>query len=851
MSGTPVEIHWFPRHSNRFVTWGSEINLYQVKNTDDVDHRVSTNINLDISLATTATLLASETRYQYIRCVAPSFRSSGDLLLAVGLANGKVGLSNFVSSNENNIEFTPKQSRPTVCLSWHESETNLLAIGHDRNRSDHCITVWDTERGVPKEKSVLHFIGLSDTAHSLCWDKTGRILFAGMSHKYMKMMDLRQNSPTVNVCNTRALHGLTISANGRLLAGFVDNSISLWDIRRIEKPISVANTEKNISDISWCPSRNSTLATLQRDSPFVHLFDFHCSSPNESVTDVVTHSIKRIVSPFQKKISAAPRNITLSNISWHPYQERLLALSGSGIICDFKIPQRIAISIDALNNLCGAIGSQLNCLNTPSPPSTPCESANPWVENSNSTDHISSAGFPEDIVEVMHRRACNDYGLIQSDIQKNGDLANSEALKSVWEMLARIKQEDCGLGLKDIIGISETVLLSWQDFPNGLPMKGYKSDQRDFCRHLSGWTFDRSTKDSFLQFIDGLCAKQEYTRAAMIAVFQLKIRLAIDILSKGADNTLESSNLRMAAIALAGFSFEKSAIWRSQCATAQTQISCPHLRALFAFLTPENGSYEKVLNENRLSIADRMAFACQYLSDSKLSDYIKTMIQTCIKTRDLHGLLLTGATPEGIKLLQSYLDGTDDVQTVALICIKFLPKDLLETYDVQYWIQSYRELLDIWRLFETRAHFDIMLSQMNTSPKHSKSVYLSCSFCGKNVSASMYDETRVRSPSSNINKLSSCPSCRKPLPRCSICLLHMGTTNGASFQNKSGSGWLSKPFSKWFAWCQSCSHGGHSEHLTSWFSTHAECPVASCSCKCFGLDFPLLPLNGIAGETTY
>lgn len=81
----------------------------------------------------------------------------------------------------------------------------------------------------------------------------------------------------------------------------------------------------------------------------------------------------------------------------------------------------------------------------------------------------------------------------------------------------------------------------------------------------------------------------------MIAVFQLKIRLAIDILSKGADNSLESSNLRMAAIALSGFSFEKSAIWRSQCATAQTQLSDPHLRALFAFLTPENGSYDKVL----------------------------------------------------------------------------------------------------------------------------------------------------------------------------------------------------------------------------------------------------------------
>lgn len=73
-------------------------------------------INLDISLATTATLLASETRYQYIRCVAPSFRSPGDLLLAVGLANGKVGLCNFVSSNENNIEFSKFKLKSTFYL---------------------------------------------------------------------------------------------------------------------------------------------------------------------------------------------------------------------------------------------------------------------------------------------------------------------------------------------------------------------------------------------------------------------------------------------------------------------------------------------------------------------------------------------------------------------------------------------------------------------------------------------------------------------------------------------------------------------------------------------------------------
>lgn len=313
-----------------------------------------------------------------------------------------------------NSFLAPKQSRPCVCLAWHETETRLLAIGHDRNRSDHCITVWDTERGSSKENASLNLIGLSDTAHSLCWEQDSRILLAGMSHKYLKLMDLRQSAPTANVANTRAVYGVSIAPNGRLVASFIDNMICLWDLRNFDKPLSTHATEKNISDMCWCTTRNSTLSTLQRDSPFIHMLDFHCASLSET-SDVETHSVRRIVSPFQKRMTTGLRNITMSNISWHPtHTERLLALSGSGIICDFRIPQRIAISWDPFNNLCGAIGNQLNCLNSPSPPSTPCESLSPWdASNINET----SSNFSEDIADVMHQRAINDYGkLVRNNV---------------------------------------------------------------------------------------------------------------------------------------------------------------------------------------------------------------------------------------------------------------------------------------------------------------------------------------------------------------------------------------------------------------------------------------------------
>lgn len=213
--------------------------------------------------------------------------------------------------------------------------------------------------------------------------------------------------------NTRAVHGLSAATNGCLLASYIDNVVNLWDVRSVEKPVSVHHMEKNVNCISWCASRYCTLATLLRDSPYIQLLDIHCNQLAELENE--PHSIKRIVAPFQTKSNS--RNVTLSNISWHPTDvERLLALSGSGQICDFRIQQRVAISFDPFNNLCGSFGVNLNCLNSPSPPTTPTDLSSPrsaWpIDGIQLSDHYPA----EDIADVIHRRALNDYGKLVSII---------------------------------------------------------------------------------------------------------------------------------------------------------------------------------------------------------------------------------------------------------------------------------------------------------------------------------------------------------------------------------------------------------------------------------------------------
>jgi hypothetical protein len=125
--------------------------------------------------------------------------------------------------------------------------------------------------------------------------------------------------------------------------------------------------------------------------------------------------------------------------------------------------------------------------------------------------------------------------------------------------------------------------------------------------------------------------------------------------------------------------------------------------------------------------------------------------------------------------------------------------------------------------------------------------------------------------------LNCCPECRKPLPRCYICLLPLGCLNpylelkrlmqlhpsSASGGEKGGEaggqaadvldydsmaslGGLRFP--EWFTWCQNCKHGGHAHHILDWFETHDECGVSGCTCRCYAQDAALFSASSAAAE---
>lgn len=714
-------------------------------------------------------------------------------------------------------------------------------------RFDHSITVWDVSKGIPSESSIVNLIGLSETAHSMCWDK--KTLIAGMSQK-IKLFDLRQN-PTATMTATRAVNGISISPNSRYLAGFYDNVVNLFDLRKFAEPVNHFQLQNNLAQISWCPTMSTNLLCLQKDSSrTMNIIDIHWTGADGEKDGA--HFIKRTVAPFEiidrkNRFQLYGKNTTLENICWHPNKpSQLMAVSNTNnslLLIEFQVPDRTIAIFDKWNKLWGPTSTEIKEIPMISPPSTPTDT-NSWLDGG-STDC--------DLAELFQQRIMQDYGHFQ-ELEKNAKTCLDPSLQRVWRLLGQMQKADCFIGLRTILGIvpnsdeltiaqSSHETKSFSDFSSSGSIQIYKSEERDFAQELCGWTFHKGDVSINLHaYNEDLCKKKKFTRAAMLAVFHLRIRMAIDILGRGANDVEDDkSSLRISAIALSGFS---TGIWKTQCAEAEKQIQDPHLRAIFNFLADE--TYKGVLYEDGISISDRMAFACAYLNDRQLSEYVKFMITHSIEKGDLNGLLVTGATLDGIQLLQAFVDRTDDVQTAALIGAKIMPPDLQTDNRIQSWILSLRNLMNIWQLWEKRAAFDVSIQMsMKTSPKSPKSVYLLCSFCGKSVSATLQEDARLRNQTQG-NKLSSCPNCRKPLPRCSLCLLHMGTTTTSGFYNPVGI--KSKPFQKWFSWCQTCRHGGHTDHLADWFKNHTECPVTCCNCKCFAIDLPLLKESDRAGD---
>jgi len=218
-------------------------------------------------------------------------------------------------------------------------------------------------------------------------------------------------------------------------------------------------------------------------------------------------------------------------------------------------------------------------------------------------------------------------------------------------------------------------------------------------------------------------------------------------------------------------------------------------------------------------------------------------------------------------IIQNYLDETNEIQKVAIICV--LLRILLEESKIKFSskdtnaklafynkiIKDYEFLLVNIDSGISKHKFDKKCITIEVDRKKktmNKTFKFNCIHCKANqclLSISKrinYDKSKrqPRMKGNNIyskdprNQVRYCLDCMEMLPKCCVCLFPITVYNGyaedmkqtnPNIKERNGGECLDNAL----VWCPKCFHGGHFEHIMKWME-HSEkrCPVANCKCKC-------------------
>ncbi|CCH45343.1 WD repeat-containing protein [Wickerhamomyces ciferrii] len=424
----------------------------------------------------------------------------------------------------------------------------------------------------------------------------------------------------------------------------------------------------------------------------------------------------------------------------------------------------------------------------------------------------------------------------QTGLMTSGDLDLSyEGILGIWKGIEGIQKQNRysdAVLKEDVLKQRITQILANRGSKTLPIVKSTKEPQRRLCLIVAGWYF---SPDELEQIFARLSKAGQYSKAAAWAVFTGDVSKAVTILASS-----KSGKLKLIATAISGYLVQqkstKNTLWKDQCRNMASELDDPYLRAIFAYIA--DNDWWDVLDESLLPLRERLGVALRCLPDKDLTLYLTKVAQKYISKGELEGLILTGITPRGIDLIQSYVDRTSDVQTAALITSFGCPRYFTDER-AEHWLYCYRSLLNSWGMFSTRAKFDVArakLSANNNGQKQlkisSSQVHLQCIRCNKNISKSVKPSKRQFNNNKNIKKsLSVCPHCGAALPRCAICLLSLGKSLPQNITTALNEAKV-KEFKEWPSFCLTCNHGMHAGHAEEWFSKNNTCPVPGCSCQC-------------------
>ncbi|KAG2039713.1 hypothetical protein BDR03DRAFT_1036078 [Suillus americanus] len=362
-----------------------------------------------------------------------------------------------------------------------------------------------------------------------------------------------------------------------------------------------------------------------------------------------------------------------------------------------------------------------------------------------------------------------------------------------------------------------------------------KLEQRQFALYLCGWSIGEEEMNHEIRRWE---KEGQQSRAACWLVFTRQYQKALELLMRSKDemHNLVSGTLA-ALIPSAGSTLSNEL--RTHAERLIVRLEDPYFRVMLTQLTSKDWS--KVLEEELLPLRERLAIAFQFLEDEALSSYLTRATDRARTRGDIEGLVITGLTPSGMDILQSYVDRTGDAQTAAILACHMCPARFFDAR-AERWLETYRDLLDGFKLFHHRVAFDVERGQIlqeavlngdlapfDWAPKQ---ILIRCNYCSKPMNP-VLGETQKGRPT-------ACPHCSRALPRCSVCLMTLSIVPDCTrdVELAQSQATYQDTIDDAIVICQTCRHGGHASHILDWFfgedgaRSRGMCPVGDCDCHC-------------------
>lgn len=179
---------------------------------------------------------------------------------------------------------------------------------------------------------------------------------------------------------------------------------------------------------------------------------------------------------------------------------------------------------------------------------------------------------------------------------------------------------------------------------------------------------------------------------------------------------------------------------REHCERLLKDLKDPYFNAILTYLTV--GDWADVVKEENIPLRERLAMALQFLDDKALTVFLRCVIEHAVSNGDIDGLIVTGLTRRGMDILQTYINNTGDIQTAAILGSYVSPHRVRDPRAIR-WLETYRDMLDGFKLHHPRVLFDIERGQILTEAMQNgdippmdlvpKQIMIRCNYCNKPV----------------------------------------------------------------------------------------------------------------------